>query len=272
MHLCERCRTYYILNRLGAGISFFLLFYVNGIREEIVSFCSEIAQLRVLMVFLIASTSTHQRFWNGLFREERQGLCSGRNHQIWFISCIFFLAFFFFPFGLKACCFDYSYISGGLLGKYSIESHFLMVQCVFHMIFYVFFSQIIISRFPAHLTKWSLSKATPCLTHWTIKATEFESEHKETWIFHTVAFFFLSLIKPANASVPEEHDRGRGTARHQPRGWHTLIWAKHDKVEGMWRGSEEIPMLLECNIPLKLLAGGDIASIMTSKAMEEQEV
>lgn len=40
----------------------------------------------------------------------------------------------------------------------------------------------------------------------------------------------------------------------------------------MLRGSEEIPMLLESNIPLKLLAGGDIASIMTSTSMEEQEV
>lgn len=40
----------------------------------------------------------------------------------------------------------------------------------------------------------------------------------------------------------------------------------------MFGGSEEIPMLLECNIPLKLLAGGDIASIMTSRSTEEQEV
>lgn len=40
----------------------------------------------------------------------------------------------------------------------------------------------------------------------------------------------------------------------------------------MLGGSEEIPMLLECNIPLKLLAGGDIVSIMTFKSMEEQEV
>lgn len=31
-------------------------------------------------------------------------------------------------------------------------------------------------------------------------------------------------------------------------------------------------MLHECNIPLKLLAGGDIVSIMTFKSMEEQEV
>lgn len=94
------------------------------------------------------------------------------------------------------------------------------------------------------------------------------------WIFHTgIGAFFLVSHKASKCKCPWRTRLGKRNSTASAEG------LTHFDLSQTWQGgrivgggSEEIPMLLECNIPLKLLAGGDIVSIMTSKSMEAQQV